>query len=306
MIELKNITKKFADKTAVDDVSIKINKGEIVGFLGPNGAGKTTTMRIITGFFLPDSGQVLLEGKDVSIDPVKFKSKIGYMPENNPLYKDMMVKEVLDLVLDLHKIPAKDRKEKLDKVIKATGLEDVYYKTISELSKGYKQRVGLAQVLIQDPEILILDEPTEGLDPNQRSEIRDLIKNLGKERTVIVSTHVMQEVEAMCNRIVIINAGKIIADGSKNEILKSKKGNLITLKVKSPKGNVVKADFNDISNNVEVTQSEGFFEVSISSDSTNIFEQITKKLKSKDWVIYELNQKTLNLEEVFKELTSSN
>ena len=195
MIELKNVTKEFDGKIAVDNISLKINKGEILGFLGPNGAGKTTTMRVITGFLVPDKGEVLIEGENMYNNPVKYKSLIGYMPENNPLYKDMLVKDSLNFIMDLHKIEKSKRKEKLDEVVKSTGIQSVYYKPISELSKGYKQRVGIAQVLIQDPEILILDEPTEGLDPNQRVEIRDLIKRMGKERTVIISTHVMQEVE---------------------------------------------------------------------------------------------------------------
>lgn len=307
MIEIKNISKKFDNKIAVDGLSLSINKGEVVGFLGPNGAGKTTTMRILTGFLIPDSGVVTIEKKGVLNNPIEFKSNIGYMPENNPLYKDMLVKDSLDFVLELHNIAKADRKAKLDEVIKATNIQGVYYRPISELSKGYKQRVGIAQVLIHDPKILILDEPTEGLDPNQRGEIRDLIRKLGKERTVIVSTHVMQEVEAMCDRIVIINNGKVIADGDRSEILKSKgKSNIIKLKLRSVKSKVKKEDFKDIKTKaIDLrTFNKEFYELEITTGDQDVFEKINKKAREQDWTIYELSQKTQNLEDVFRELTN--
>lgn len=306
MIEIKNITKKFDEKLAVNDLSLTIKKGEVVGFLGPNGAGKTTTMRIITGFMIPDSGEVLIEKQSVLGNPVLFKSFIGYMPENNPLYKDMLVKDSLEYVLDLHKVAKEERKKRLNEVVKATHLQNVYYRPISELSKGYKQRVGLAQVLIHDPKILILDEPTEGLDPNQRSEIRELIKKIGKERTVIVSTHVMQEVEAMCDRIVIINEGKVIADGERSEILKMKgKSNVIKLTLRTGKSKVKKDDFKDIkTKSIEIRSfNKEFSELEIVTTDQDFFEKVNKMAQEKGWTIYELSQKTQNLEDVFRELT---
>lgn len=306
MIEIKNITKKFDEKLAVNDLSLTIKKGEVVGFLGPNGAGKTTTMRIITGFMIPDSGEVLIENQNVLGNPVLFKSFIGYMPENNPLYKDMLVKDSLEYVLDLHNVAKEERKKRLNEVVKATHLQNVYYRPISELSKGYKQRVGLAQVLIHDPKILILDEPTEGLDPNQRSEIRELIKKIGKERTVIVSTHVMQEVEAMCDRIVIINEGKVIADGERSEILKMKgKSNVIKLTLRTGKSKVKKDDFKDIkTKSIEIRSfNKEFSELEIVTTDQDFFEKVNKMAQEKGWTIYELSQKTQNLEDVFRELT---
>lgn len=304
MIELKNISRSYDYTLAVDDLSLKISKGEIVGFLGPNGAGKSTTMKIISGFIFPDEGSVLIDGKDIKENLVDIKAKIGYMSENNPLYKEMLVKEAIQYALDLHQIPKERRKERIDYVVKATGIENVYYRPISELSKGYKQRVGLAQVLAHDPEILILDEPTEGLDPNQRAEVRDLIKKFGKDRTVIISTHVMQEVEAMCNRIVIINKGKVIADGNKDEILKAKGGNtVLDLKIKTG-SKVVKKDFTDIKvDEVTIEKIDGMYEIQLVSNSGKLFENLTQLIKSRDWVIYELRERSENLEDVFRELT---
>jgi ABC-2 type transport system ATP-binding protein len=191
MITVKNLTKKFDSFKAVDDISFSVEKGEIVGLLGPNGAGKTTTMRMLTGFLSADAGSIKIDEIDIEKDPVTAQKKIGYLPENNPLYKNMQVAEFLELADQLHQIKEADKKEALDFAVKAVGIEKVYYRSIGELSKGYKQRVGIAAALIHRPEIIILDEPTECLDPNQRAEIRQLIKDLSKEHTIIMSTHVM-------------------------------------------------------------------------------------------------------------------
>jgi ABC-2 type transport system ATP-binding protein len=222
MSKLSGVTKTFGDTIALDDLSFQVNDGEVVALLGPNGAGKTTTMRIMTGFLIPDTGEVIINDYPLRGNELWAKALIGYMPESNPIYKDMLVKDLLDLTLNIHQI--EDKKEQIDSVVNATGIGSVYYRPISELSKGFRQRVGIAQALIIDPEILVLDEPTEGLDPNQRNEIRKLIREIGKKRTVIISTHVMQEVEAMCDRMIIINRGKIVADGSKEEIHNLAKG----------------------------------------------------------------------------------
>ncbi len=211
-IEIKNITKIYGDQRAVDDISFSVKKGEIVGFLGPNGAGKTTTMKIITSYIPATSGDAMVCEHNVVEEPEIVRRKIGYLPEHNPLYKDMYVKEYLSFVAGLHKV--QNRSAKIKELIDLTGLGREQHKKIGSLSKGFRQRVGLAQAIIHDPEVLILDEPTTGLDPNQLLEIRTLIRNLGKEKTVIFSSHIMQEVQALCDRVLIINKGRLVADDS--------------------------------------------------------------------------------------------
>ena len=211
-LSVKNITKIYNGQKAIDNISFNINKGEIVGFLGPNGAGKTTTMKIISCFIPSSSGQVSVCDINVNSAPLKVKEKVGYLPENNPLYTEMYVKEFLLFIAAIHKI--KNKKERVQEMIKLVGLEKEQHKKIEMLSKGYKQRIGLAQAMMHNPEVLILDEPTSGLDPNQLEDIRRLIKSFGKEKTVLLSTHIMQEVEAICDRVIIIKEGKIVADES--------------------------------------------------------------------------------------------
>jgi gliding motility-associated transport system ATP-binding protein len=215
-IEVSKLTRMYGEQKAVDDISFSLNKGEIVGFLGPNGAGKSTTMKIITGYIKPNEGTAVVSGIDVQRDPLAAKRKIGYLPEANPLYYDMYVQEYLGFVADVHAV--RDKKNKINSIINTVGLTPERRKRTGQLSKGYKQRVGLAAALIHDPEVLVLDEPTTGLDPNQILEIRDLIRNLGKNKTVLFSTHILQEVEALCDRVVIINKGKIIADSTLKDL----------------------------------------------------------------------------------------
>lgn len=207
-LHLINLTKKFGDQVALDRINIEINKNEIIGLLGPNGAGKSTLMKSIVGSLKIEDGEIIFNGKDIRKDEIAAKKKIGFLPENNPLYNDMYVKEYLSFVADLHQI----EKARIDEVIELVGITPEKSKKISELSKGYKQRVGLAQAILHSPDLLILDEPTNGLDPNQIIEIRNLIKQIGKEKTVIFSTHIMQEVEALCSRVILIHEGKIIQD----------------------------------------------------------------------------------------------
>ena len=223
-IELADISKSYGSQKVISNLSLKIGKGEIVGFLGPNGAGKSTTMKIITGFLKPDSGSVKVCGIDVTAEPIEAKRHIGYLPEHNPLYTDMYVKEYLDFTADVYSLPSK--RERIDEVICLTGLQNEYKKTIGSLSKGYRQRVGLAAAIIHNPDVLILDEPTTGLDPNQIVEIRELIKDFGQERTVLFSTHIMQEVEAVCSRFVILRQGVVVADKAVADI---ERGSLETL-----------------------------------------------------------------------------
>ncbi|PKP02391.1 MAG: gliding motility-associated ABC transporter ATP-binding subunit GldA [Bacteroidetes bacterium HGW-Bacteroidetes-6] len=209
-IQVKNVTKLYGSQKALDDVSLTIEKGEIVGLLGPNGAGKSTLMKIITCYLPPTKGEAFVNEHDTATDSMAVRRVVGYLPENNPLYYDMYVKEFLDFVAGLHHL--KDKKNRIDEMIEITGLKPEMHKRIGALSKGYKQRVGLAQALIHNPDVLIMDEPTSGLDPNQIIEIRELIKKIGAEKTVLLSTHIMQEVEALCSRVIIIDKGKIVAD----------------------------------------------------------------------------------------------
>lgn len=211
MIEVKNITKKYGNVTAVDNINFKIEEGEIIGLLGPNGAGKSTTMNMITGYIEPTEGEILVNGYDISKKPKKAKAQIGYMPEGVPLYSDLTVKEFVTYMAELKKVNRKERKEKVEKIIEQTGLKDVENKLTRNLSRGYKQRVSMAGALVGEPKILILDEPTVGLDPKQITEIRELIKELGKTHTIILSSHILSEVSQICNKVIIINKGKIVA-----------------------------------------------------------------------------------------------
>ncbi len=207
-LEIKNLTKKFGEQTALNNINIEIKKNEIIGLLGPNGAGKSTLMKSIVGVLKIDEGEIIFDGKNIAENEIQTKEKIGFLPENNPLYNEMYVKEYLQFVGDIHKIS----KEKVDEIIDLVGITPEKSKKIAQLSKGYKQRVGLAQAILHAPDLLILDEPTNGLDPNQIIEIRDVIKEIGQEKTVILSTHIMQEVEALCSRVILIHQGKIVQD----------------------------------------------------------------------------------------------
>jgi ABC-2 type transport system ATP-binding protein len=226
-IQVTQLLKQYGQQKAVDDISFQIGKGEIVGFLGPNGAGKSTTMKIITGYLQSDKGQTAVCGLDVNNDPITVKKKIGYLPEANPLYPDMYVREYLYFVAGVHKL--KNKKEAVENVIALTGLTAESKKKIGQLSKGYKQRVGLAAALIHDPEVLILDEPTSGLDPNQIIEIRNVIKAQGKDKTVLFSSHILQEVEAICDRVIIINKGNIVADDTLANLQRKKEKHVVSV-----------------------------------------------------------------------------
>lgn len=209
-LQITNLTKKFGEQTALNNINLSIEKNEIVGLLGPNGAGKSTLMKSITGVVKIDEGEILFNDKNITQCPIESKKNIGFLPENNPLYQEMFVKEYLNFVADIHKIPS----ERIDEVIELVGITPEKSKKISQLSKGYKQRVGLAQAILHQPDLLILDEPTNGLDPNQIIEIRNVIKEIGKEKTIILSTHIMQEVEALCSRVILIHKGNILQDTS--------------------------------------------------------------------------------------------
>jgi len=308
MITVKNLTKSFGFVNAVNGLTFSIKKGEIVGFLGPNGAGKTTTMRLITGFLSPDQGEITLGGKNIHEDLDYAQQNIGYLPENNPLYKSMLVSQMFDLSADLKRISSKDRKEAFDFAVSAVSIEDVYYRPIGELSKGYRQRVGMALALMHRPNIIIMDEPTEGLDPNQRNDIRNLIKDLAKDRTIILSTHVMQEAVAISNRILIINKGKLVADGSPSELTQaSKDTKIINIELEGTKLLPTLKKIKDITNIESEKITGSRYKLTLTADAKKPLQPtLAKVIAENNWVVWELNEKVINLEDVFQQLTQAN
>lgn len=308
MIEIKNLTKKFGNIAVLDDISLTVKQGEILGFLGPNGAGKTTTMKIITSFWSPTTGSVTIDGIDILVDPIASRKKIGYLPETVPLYEDMRVYEYLKFVAEIRGLDKQTVRQRIKEVIDACGLRGVIKQPIEELSKGFRQRVGLAQAIMHNPDILILDEPTTGLDPNQIVEIRKLIKELGQAKTVIFSTHILGEVSAVCDRAIIINKGKIVGEGTPDELTKKAGGKeIIYVKIRGPKeavlnkisqmSNVAKAEYKD----KESEEVHGY-EVE-AKEGTDIREHLAKMVMDNNWGILEFNKKSASLEDVFRELT---
>lgn len=297
-IEVKNVSKFYNTQAAVNEVNFSINKGEIVGFLGPNGAGKSTTMKMITGFIPPSEGEIYVCGKLVSLDSIETRKHIGYLPENNPLYLDMYVKEYLEFVAKIYKLP--NPRERVKEMISLVGLEVEQNKKIEMLSKGYRQRVGLAQAIIHNPDVLILDEPTSGLDPNQLVEIRDLIKKIGKEKTVMLSTHILQEVEAICDRVIIIRQGKLVADNLA--------GNLQV----ENQTQVVFVEFDKHVSKSKLSKIESVLKVEAVNDTTYLIESnssddlrklIAKFAQENGLLTLTLRTEEKSLEDIFKSLT---
>ena len=305
-IIVENITKKYGVQKAVDNVSFNVKTGEVLGFLGPNGAGKTTTMKAITCFLMPNSGDIKVGGVSIKENPDEIKKNIGYLPENNPLYNDMAVVDYLSFVANLHQIPKNRIKEKILEMVNLCGLEGEKHKRIAELSKGYKQRVGLAQALIHDPKVLVLDEPTSGLDPNQIMEIRDLIRKIGREKTVILSSHILAEVEATCDRILIINKGVIVADGSSSQLRKQAQGReILKITIEGGDVNTVFKSLQELANTELVdfiSKSDCQFEVQ-SKPNTSSRKDIFKLCVDNNWYLTELTPTETKLEDVFRELT---
>lgn len=298
-VSVNNLVKVYGSQRAVDKVSFDAKKGEVLGFLGPNGAGKSTTMKIITGFIPQTSGNTTVCGFDTKNNPLEVQKRIGYLPEKNPLYKDMFVKEYLTFVAGLHKIP--NVKNRVAEMIEQTGLTREQGKIINSLSKGYKQRVGLAQAMLHDPEVLILDEPTSGLDPNQLVEIRALIKKIGAEKTVIFSTHIMQEVQAICDRVVIINKGKMVA----NDTIES-------LQNRIAGGTIITVEFAQATSNNQLLKIRGI--KNVKSLGNNRFELVSNKKEdvrgqvfnfavANKLTLLEMKRETYSVENVFQELT---
>lgn len=310
MIEVKNVTKKYGKFLAVDNISFTVKDGEVVGFLGPNGAGKSTTMNMITGFIEPNAGTIAVNGYDVLKKPAQAKQQIGYMPEGVPLYTDLTVKEFVTYMAELKKIKRKEKKEKVEKTLKETGLEEVSNKLIRNLSRGYKQRVSLAGALVGDPDVIILDEPTVGLDPKQITEIRELIKELGKKHTVILSSHILSEVSQICERVVIINKGRIIAiDTPENLEKKVQEKNVILLTVED-KDNYMKDIQKDITDMLECKlvkdNEDGTKQYMVKSNAEiDLRKQLFDILPKKDVTIFELKKAERSLEDAFLTLVDT-
>jgi len=299
-ISVSNLTKIYGQQKAVNDISFAIGNNEIVGFLGPNGAGKSTTMKIVTGYIAADSGNAVVNGINVNADPLEAKKHIGYLPEGNPLYYEMYVREYLELIAGIHDLKT-DVKKRIEEVIGLTGLRPESNKKIGQLSKGYKQRVGLAAALIHDPKVLILDEPTTGLDPNQIIEIRQLIKDLGKNKTVLFSSHILQEVESICDRIIIINKGNIVADDSLVNLRSVNKNSHVVLVEFS--GNVDVELLKNLAgvDNVEQNQNQYFIQT---SDPEKVKKLLLEFSLKNNLDILSLQTKSQSLEEVFRNLTA--
>ena len=310
MIQVENITKKYGSFVAVNDISFEIDEGEIVGFLGPNGAGKSTTMNMITGFIEPTSGKIIVDGYDISKKPKKAKRLIGYMPEGVPLYSDLTVKEFVSYMAELKGVPRKERKEKVKKVIEETGLTDVQNKLTKNLSRGYKQRVSMAGALVSNPKVIILDEPTVGLDPKQVTEIRALIKELGKEHTVILSSHILSEVSQICNRVIIINNGKIIAvDTPENLEKKVVKDNSVYVTVEDPenKMDAIKEKLQDIQEIKLIAENEDKtkkYMINANSD-IDLRKKIFETFAKEGITIFEMKKSDVTLEDAFMQLIDS-
>jgi ABC-2 type transport system ATP-binding protein len=313
IVEARSLRKDYGRTRAVEDISFRVSRGEVVGFLGPNGAGKSTTMKMLTGYLRPTSGSAIVAGIDVADDPRAAKRLIGYLPENAPLYDDMMVVDFLHFISDLREVSAVDRQRRLREICERCGLTEVLGKNIGQLSKGYRQRVGLAQAMVHDPDLLILDEPTSGLDPNQIVEIRELIKELGREKTVILSTHILPEVQASCGRIIIINKGKLVADDTPEVLTGADARAVVRLVVKSRNDRpLVEADVRTALANVpgvgavERADSEGDGTLGFrirAAGTVDPREGIFRAAVERSFVLLDLHRERVSLEETFRQLT---
>jgi ABC-2 type transport system ATP-binding protein len=321
MIRIQKLTKYYDTTCAVDNLDIEINKGEIMGLLGPNGAGKTTTLRMLTCYLRPTSGTIKVMDMDINQDALAIKNMIGYLPESAPLYPDMLVYDFLLYVAGLRNLVGKERMKRIFELANLCGINEVMHRPINQLSKGYRQRVGLAHAMMSDPQILVLDEPTSGLDPNQIVEIRNLIKQIGREKTVILSTHILSEVEATCDRIVIINNGRVVADGSKDVLRAGMSGESVTrISLVGPDFAQAQAYLSGLPGVSKISESGAEAEAGADSaaaeseknqihllvqSNKDLRAEIYKLIKKKDWIIMELSRQQRSLENVFRELTLS-
>lgn len=306
MIELDHVSRYFGDVRAVDDVSFSVSRGEVVGLLGPNGAGKTTTLRMLTGYLQPDSGSVMVDGLNAMAHPEDVRQRMGYLPESAPIYSEMLVADYLNYVASMRGV---ESREPIDEAVDLCGIREVMHRPVDTLSKGYTQRVGLAQAILHDPEILILDEPTSGLDPNQIIEIRKLIREIGSRKTVILSTHILSEVEATCDRVVIINRGRIAADEETSALQRLGSGERqVTLSLQGPSYREAAEILEKSLEGVTVKESERKEHTSlvVSFDgSLDKRPDIYRIVKAQDWLLYEMHEEYQSLEDVFRELTGA-
>ena len=308
MLTVENISKSFGNIKAVDSISFTLRPGEVVGILGPNGAGKTTTLRIVAGLIAPDEGRVIFYNQMQTLPSRQFKKSLGYLLENNPLYLEMMVIEFLDFIAGCRGMTKQERKRKIRQAVASTGLSSVLFQSLRELSKGYRQRVGLAQPILSEPDLLILDEPTEGLDPNQRREIHTLIKSIGKNRTVILSTHVLPEVQEVCDRVIVIHQGKKVADGKVDDLAASfQDQKIITI---GTTAQVAKEQWLQITGVEEVTAEEkvknGFlYKLKANNTGTDLRLILFNWAKQNNVDLFELHQQELNLDDLFRKLTTA-
>jgi ABC-2 type transport system ATP-binding protein len=305
LLALNGVSKRFGGITAVDQVSFQVDRGQVVGFLGPNGAGKSTTMRMITQFIEPDSGSIKLDGIPLDDAGREAKRRLGYLPENNPLYTEMLVSEYLDFVGRLRELAPSDRRSAVDEAVSSTGLESVFHRPIGELSKGFRQRVGLAAAILHRPDLLILDEPTEGLDPNQRVEIRRLIGDLGRERTVLLSTHVLPEVQFTCSRLLIISQGRIVADGPVDQLIARAKGaSRVAVEAQGADLAARLAALPGVATVEPHEAADGRERVIVTAvGGEDLRPRIFELAKAERWTLYELHQEAGSLEDLFRELT---
>jgi ABC-2 type transport system ATP-binding protein len=306
LLSLDGVSKRFGPVTAVDQVGFTVGRGEVVGFLGPNGAGKSTTMRMITQYLEPDHGTIRLDGVPLDDAGREAKRRIGYLPENNPLYTDMLVSEYLDFIVRLREIPGPQRRGAIDRAVTRTGVESVYYRPIGQLSKGFRQRVGLAQAIVHEPDLLVLDEPTEGLDPNQRVEIRHLISDVGRDRTVILSTHVLPEVQHTCSRLLIISRGKLVADGPVGQLVARAEG-LQQISVEAAGAAVAEGlrALPGVTGVDELGAQDGRTRATITAaGDVDLRPAIYRLAVERGWTLYELYQEGGSLEELFRQLTT--
>lgn len=304
MIELTSVSKQFGGVPVIKQISFKIKRGEVVGFLGPNGAGKTTTVRMIAGVLPPTKGTILVDGQNLFAESLTTHPHIGYLPENNPIYDDMTVEEFLKMWAELKTIPVEKRSAQIEEAVVSAGLEEVFYRPITELSKGYKQRTGLAQAILSNPDILLLDEPTEGLDPNQRRDIHKLLTSIGKERTVIICSHVLSEITKMCNRILIISKGEIVADSPTADLANLSGGNVQYEVVAAGKG--IEKEIENVKgvSSVKTEKEESLTRYIITAKTKEDLRLPFYELaKAKNWKLYELVRKQQDLEDVFTRLT---
>ena len=305
LLSVKQVSKEFSGVRAVTDASFEVDRGEVVGFLGPNGAGKSTTMRMITQFLEPDAGEITLDGASIATAPLEAKRRIGYLPENNPLYTDMLVCDYLEFIARLRDLEGTAAIDAIDEAVRATAIQEVFYRPIEELSKGFRQRVGLAQAILHRPDLLVLDEPTEGLDPSQRLEIRRLIADLGKERTVILSTHVLSEVHHTCSRLLIIHRGRIVADGPVDQLVAQASG-ATQIGVEAQGENVVNGlrDIPGVTNVAQSPMPDGRVVATVTaSGAADVRPLIFQAAQQRGWTLYELHKETQSLEDLFLQLT---